>query len=230
MISYILIKIIDNFYCFDVNNVERVIELPNIVSLPESGDFVDGIMTYDFGTHENKSLKVINFRKLINENTLKEEIFSSLNSIQNSLEKSKNLDNLSKDFKIVNTILSKVYPKISSNQLLAQHIHNILLFIEKSSSIKIIDEISSKNLLSSIEIVLNNLGLVSSRFQKGIIINQNGEYITLSVDEIEKIIHIDEDLVHEKNKNGNTQNHNIEIKGLVEVEGKLVYIVESIKV
>ena len=53
----------------------------------------------------------------------------------------------------------------------------------------------------------------------------SGFGFALCVDEIEKILYIDDELIHKKNSNDNNR---LKIKGIAEIENKLVYVIDSI--
>ena len=59
MEDYIVFTVGTNFYALNVENVERIIQMPNITVIPNAHPFVDGMMSY-----EKRITKIVNFRKM----------------------------------------------------------------------------------------------------------------------------------------------------------------------
>ena len=59
MEDYIVFTVGTNFYALNVENVERIIQIPSITVIPNAHPFVDGMMSY-----EQRITKVVNFRKM----------------------------------------------------------------------------------------------------------------------------------------------------------------------
>jgi len=57
--DYIVFTVGTNFYALNVENVERIIQIPSITGIPNAHPFVDGMMSY-----EQRITKVVNFRKM----------------------------------------------------------------------------------------------------------------------------------------------------------------------
>ncbi|MCF6329932.1 MAG: chemotaxis protein CheW [Sulfurimonas sp.] len=60
MIDLIVFSVVNNKYALKIDNIERIIQVPQLAKIPTSHDFIDGIMSY-----EDKIIKILNFRKLI---------------------------------------------------------------------------------------------------------------------------------------------------------------------
>ncbi|HEX5709806.1 MAG TPA: chemotaxis protein CheW [Sulfuricurvum sp.] len=59
MEDYIVFTVGTNYYALNVENVERIIQIPAITAIPNAHPFVDGMMSY-----EKRITKVVNFRKM----------------------------------------------------------------------------------------------------------------------------------------------------------------------
>lgn len=59
MEDYIVFTVGTNFYALNVENVERIIQMPSMTAIPNAHPFVDGMMSY-----EKRITKVVNFRKM----------------------------------------------------------------------------------------------------------------------------------------------------------------------
>lgn len=204
MESYILLKVADNFYCYNVNSVQRVIDFPNVVPFPDSKYFVDGIINYEPEIGKSIALKAVNFRKLVSAQTLEKQILDVVCGVSNN----KNMVD----------ILMKIYPKLSSNVSLYSSLGFVLQNIQQSCA----DEAKLK---SSREIIKKNIQMILSKYQKCIVVQEKAEPFALCVDEIERILYLDDDQIHKKN---NIDDNLIKIKGIAEIENKLVYVIDSI--
>lgn len=68
MTDLIVFSVGDNKYAMNIENVQRIIESTSLTSIPNAHKF-DGMMSY-----EDKVIKVLSFRKLIEMNTYKNEL------------------------------------------------------------------------------------------------------------------------------------------------------------
>lgn len=59
MEDYIVFTVGTNYYALNVENVERIIQMPTITAIPNAHPFIDGMMSY-----EKRITKVVNFRKM----------------------------------------------------------------------------------------------------------------------------------------------------------------------
>lgn len=76
MSSYVIAKLKHNLFGFKVDNVIRVINITKVTPLPNVENYIEGVVTFEGG-----SLKVVNFRKLIQYETIKEEFILKLESL-----------------------------------------------------------------------------------------------------------------------------------------------------
>jgi chemotaxis signal transduction protein len=67
--DYIVFTVGTNFYALNVANVERIVQMPSVTSIPNAHPFIDGMMSY-----EKRITKVINFRKMTAMDAHEEEI------------------------------------------------------------------------------------------------------------------------------------------------------------
>lgn len=56
----IVFSVSNNRYALNIENVQRIIQAISLTNIPNSSEFVDGMMSY-----EESVIKVLNFRKLI---------------------------------------------------------------------------------------------------------------------------------------------------------------------
>lgn len=60
MMDLIVFSIANNKYALNIENVQRIIQAVELTSIPNSHEFIDGMMPY-----EDSVVKVLNFRKMI---------------------------------------------------------------------------------------------------------------------------------------------------------------------
>ncbi|HIP20477.1 MAG TPA: chemotaxis protein CheW [Sulfurimonas sp.] len=81
MTDLIVFSVGENKYAMNIENVQRIIESTSLTSIPNAHQFIDGMMSY-----EDKVIKVLNFRKLIEMNTSELDLVSD-SLVSDSLEK-----------------------------------------------------------------------------------------------------------------------------------------------
>lgn len=69
MIDLIVFNVANNMYALSIENVIRISELRELTKIPNSHKFIDGIMSF-----EQKSVKVLSFRKLVGLDVHQEDI------------------------------------------------------------------------------------------------------------------------------------------------------------
>ena len=76
MIDFIICKIEDGYYAFNLDNVQRIVESKELTNISDGSIYIDGIMTY-----ENRAIEIINLRRVLNfkeyENEMR-ELFEKL--------------------------------------------------------------------------------------------------------------------------------------------------------
>ena len=60
MIDLIVFSVEANRYALSIDNVKRIIQAVDLITIPSAHELIDGMMSY-----ENSVVKVLNFRKLI---------------------------------------------------------------------------------------------------------------------------------------------------------------------
>jgi len=68
MVDLIVFNVANNRYALNIDNIQRIIQSEKFTDIPNSHEFIDGMMSYEEGV-----LKVLNFRKLISLEPHKED-------------------------------------------------------------------------------------------------------------------------------------------------------------
>ena len=69
MTDLIVFNVKSNRYALKIENIQRIIQAMDLTKIPNSHDFVDGMMSY-----EDNVIKVLNFRRLIGLNCYENEL------------------------------------------------------------------------------------------------------------------------------------------------------------
>lgn len=77
MIDLIVFNVANNIYALSIENVIRISELSELTKLPNAHKLIDGIMSF-----EDKTVKVLNFRKLVGLNVHEEDATSKTDKEQ----------------------------------------------------------------------------------------------------------------------------------------------------
>ncbi|MFH0709807.1 MAG: chemotaxis protein CheW [Pseudomonadota bacterium] len=78
MEDYIVFTVGTNFYALNVENVERIIQMPSVTPIPNAHPCIDGMMSY-----EKRVTKVVNFRKMIAMTAHEEEVHALFQRVGN---------------------------------------------------------------------------------------------------------------------------------------------------
>ena len=72
MTDLIVFSVGDNKYAIRIENIQRIIQSVSLTSIPNSHEYVDGIMSY-----EESVIKIVSFRKMISLPSYKDELSTS---------------------------------------------------------------------------------------------------------------------------------------------------------
>ncbi len=103
MIDLIIFSVAGNRYALNIENTQRVIQATDLIDIPNSHKYIDGMMS-----HEDKVIKILNFRKLI--------------GLEVHVEDSMDIDEYSQKFIIIEKENSSFALKVDSIEDIA-HIH-----------------------------------------------------------------------------------------------------------
>ncbi|MDF1882766.1 chemotaxis protein CheW [Sulfurimonas sp. SAG-AH-194-C21] len=251
MTDLIVFSVAENKYAMNIENVQRIIESTSLTTIPNAHAFIDGMMSY-----EEKVIKVLSFRKLIQMNTYKNDLeilFEGLKkghaewiaSLKISLETgatfSKTLDphacGLGKWIDTFTAYDDKVIEIL--NELMEYHkqLHitgSIALDMYKKDEEEALRMFNVDiaqiyaHTMGALESFTQELDLVADSLQKLIIYENEGAFFAIKVDTIEDIAHVDEsDFTNSTEKHESSDF--LELDNVLDLDGVLINVIKTIK-
>ena len=251
MADLIVFSVGDNKYAMNIENVQRIIESTLLTNIPNAHPYIDGMMSY-----EERVIKVLNFRKLIDMHTYKfelEALFKSLkqghadwvSALKISLETgavfSKTLDphacGLGKWIDSFTAYDDKVIEIL--NELIEFHkqLHTtggVALEVYKSDKNAALEMLNVKiaaiyeHTMGALETFTKELDLVADSLQKLIIYDNEGTIFAIKVDTIEDIAHVSESDFSSTGTE-HEQNEFLELENVLDLDGVLINVIKTIK-
>jgi len=251
MTDLIVFSVGENKYAMNIENVQRIIESTSLTAIPNAHPFIDGMMSY-----ENRVIKVLSFRKLIEMNSYKNELdvlFTGLkkghadwvSSLKNSLETgavfSKTLDphacGLGKWIDSFTAYDDQVIEIL--NELIEYHkqLHTtgeVALDVYKKDHEAAMEMFNVDiaqiydNTMGALDIFTKELDLVANSLQKLIIYENEGAIFAIKVDTIEDIAH-----VNESDFTNSAEQHEasefLELDNVLDLDDVLINVIKTIK-
>lgn len=206
MAGYVIIKLKTNYFAFNVEDVIRVINIPKITPLPNSKNYIDGLITF-----EENSFEVVNFRQFLDYTTLKEEFRENLNHLLHSP-----LENKEKLLQLFDEILGKtIKDKALYENILELKEH----FVSEGTLLE-----------KNIQMLLKNISYIVNKDQKIVIYSHKDQQLAIKVDEIEKIVTIDKNDITLFDNEDIKSDQSITFRGIYEEDGKLIYLIDTITI
>ncbi len=251
MKDLIVFSVGENKYAINIENVQRIIESTVLTNIPNAHPFIDGMMSY-----EDKVIKVLSFRKLIDMQTYKHELnilFASLkkshaewvSSLKSSLETgvvfSRTLDphacELGKWIDSFTAYDDRVITVL--NELIEYHkqLHStggIALEVYKKNKEEALGIFNEKitqiyeHTIEALETFIKELDLVANSLQKLLIYDNEETLFAIKVDTIEDIAHVSEgDFTNATDKHKASEF--LELENVLDLNGVLINVIKSVK-
>jgi chemotaxis signal transduction protein len=245
----IIFKIDKNLYGMNLENIQRIISIPELTMVPESSPVIDGMMSY-----ESKVIKVVNFRKMAGMKTHEEELQSYFKDLKNDhVEWVKALcTSIHEGGEFTKTTdphacrLGKWLDSFSSydddvsdayRKLYAQHatLHKSAVGIletrnsDQNEAVHQCDTVIQgiyQKTVGYMDHFISHIDDISSSLQKLLIYNDSIKLFGIKVDAIEDILSIDETKIRPLDEF--EENGLLELEGVIDIDGKLINIVKSI--
>jgi chemotaxis signal transduction protein len=252
MIDLIVFRIGTNKYAINIENIQRIIQAVALTNIPNANKFIDGMMS-----HEEKVIKVLNFRKLIGMQSYDDELavlFIKLKGAHGAWVESLQIAvNTKSEFtKTTNPHMCELGKWIDSftsyddsiaaifNDLVENHkqLHH------KGQDILDINQIDEKLAKKMLDTDINNiyvktmgaldtfvkeLETIANSLQKLIIYEQGKKIFAIKVDEIEDIVHADESSIKSASEDDG-DNQFLELKGVLELNGALINMIKKVDI
>jgi len=250
MTDLIVFSVGENKYALNIENVQRIIQAVELTNIPNAHEYIDGMMSY-----EEKVIKVVNFRSIIDMPTYNHELeilFTSLkgahkdwvNALEVSLE---NGSEFTKTFNPHACGLGKWIDSFTSyddyvtevlNGLIEYHkrLHRTgevaydLREKEKETALNLF-RVDIKNIyehtMGALNTFTNELDVVANSLQKFIIYDNNGKVFAIKVDTIEDIAHTQENSFINSSDEHNI-NEFLELDGVLDLDNVLINVIKTV--
>ncbi len=252
MIDLIVFSVGENRYAMNIENVQRIIQATNLTAIPNANENIDGMMSY-----EDRVIKVLNFRKLINMSTYENElqllfttlkagheswVKSLINSIETGCKFTKTLDphacGLGKwidsftayDDHVVLVLneLTEFHKQLHTTGAKALEVYKQ----DKHAALQILN-VDIMNIyeqtMGALDTFVKGLDLVANSLQKLIIYESGSVPFAIKVDTIEDIAHITEDLIIASNQDDSEVNESLTLEGVLDLKGVLINVIKTVK-
>lgn len=252
MTDLIVFSVGTNRYAMDIENVQRIIQATELTEIPNSHEYVDGMMSY-----EGDVIKVMNFRKLIHLETYDNELktlFLQLKSEHSAWVEAlrSSIETDSEFTKTLNPHACELGKWIDSftayddsvlvvlNELIdfhkQLHVTGGLALetckTDKEEALRILNvDVNSiyGNTMEALDTFVKELDLVSNSLQKFIIYDNNGDVFAIKVDTIEDIAHV-ENNEFIKSEDENNVNEFLELDSILDLNSVLVNVIKTVKI
>ena len=250
MTGLIVFNVKSNRYALKIENIQRIIQAMDLTNIPNSHDFIDGMMSY-----EDNVIKVLNFRRLIGLSCYETELKKLFDKLKNSHSEWVDALRLSietgKEFtKTINPHMCELGKwiddftsfddTVSTNLNVLTKYHKQLhirggdaLEVNKTDKIeakRILDvEINTiyEHTMSALDNFTHDLDIVSNSLQKLLIYENNGKTFAIKVDAIEDIAHIEETQIMYSD-NETDKSEFLELEGVLDLNGVLINVIKTI--
>lgn len=252
MIDLIVFRIGTNKYAINIENIQRIIQAVSLTNIPNSNNLIDGMMS-----HEERVIKVLNFRKLIGMQSYDDELstlFVKLRgahgawveslqiavNTQSEFAKTTNphmceLGKWIDSFTSYDDSIATVFNDLVENHKQLHHKGQDILDMNK------IDEKLAKTMLDvdvnniyvktmgALDTFVSEIATVANSLQKLIIYEQGEKVFAIKVDEIEDIVHADASSIKSANED-DSDNEFLELEGVLELNGALINMIKKVEI
>jgi len=252
MTDLIIFSVAGNRYALNIENIQRIIQASELTDIPNSHEFIDGMMS-----HEDKVIKILNFRKLIgieSYNSELKKLFFKLkgahqawidelkDSVNDGTTFTKTLDPHKCELGIWLDNFNSYDDRVSSvlKDLMHNHKHlhvsggDVLALYkkDKKSAQKIVNaEISDtfNQTMGSIDVFVEELDRVANSLQKFVLYEQGNVSFAIKVDIIEDIVHIDESQIMSSEEPHDVSEF-LELEGVLDLDSTLINIIKKVNI
>jgi len=250
MIDLIVFSVGGNKYAMNIENVQRIIQVETLTNIPNAHAYIDGMMSY-----EDKVIKVLSFRKLIEMKTYASELgslFASLtkthsawmDDLRVSIETGSNftktfdphacglgkwIDSFTAYDDHVVEVLKKLVEYHKQLHTLGGVAYEIRLNDKEKALHMLNVELTNiyQHTMGSLELFIKELDVVADSLQKLLIYDNNGAVFAIKVDAINDIAHVEESEFINANDEHDV-NEFLELEGVLDLEGVLINVVKTV--
>jgi len=251
MIDLIVFSVINNKYAIRIDNIQRIIQVPELTKIPTSHEFIDGIMS-----HEDKIIKILNFRKLIGIpdyeleiiklfEKLKDDHIAWVTSLKESLYKGVKF---TKDINPHMCELGKWIDGFTSydenviKKLIKLIEDHKQLHIRGGEALEIYkkDKQAARNIfemeiqpiytktIASLDAFVLEIQSVANSLQKLLIYENAGEIFAIKIDKINDIAHIQESDIM-SGDDEHKKSDLLDIEGILDIDNVLINVISELR-
>lgn len=251
MIDLIVFSVAGNKYALNIENIQRIIQAEELTNIPNSHMLIDGMMS-----HEEKVIKVLNFRKLIGLESYNEELtklFAKLKdahqewiddlrqSVDNGTTFTKTidphecelglwLDNFNSDDDRVSAVLKDLMH--NHKNLHVSGGDALVLYSEDKALAqeKVKTEIydTFNHTMGDIDTFVAEIDRVANSLQKFVIYEKGDVSFAIKVDIIEDIAHIEESAIMNSEDTHDISDF-LELEGVLDINATLINVIKTVK-
>ena len=252
MIDLIVFSIGTNKYAINIENIQRIIQAVSLTNIPNANSIIDGMMS-----HEDKVIKVLNFRKLISMQSYDEELatlFVKLKAAHGAwvealqiavttkseftkttnphmCELGKWIDSFTSYDDSIAMIFSNLVENHKQLHLKGQDILDMNK-VDESKAKKMLD-IDINNIyvktMGALDTFTKELETVANSLQKLVIYEQDNKVFAIKVDAIEDIVHADESSIMSSSDEESKSDY-LELEGVLDLDGVLVNMIKKVNI
>ncbi len=250
MVDLIVFSVGENKYALNIENIQRIIQSDTLTNIPNSHEYIDGMMSY-----EEKVIKVMNFRKLINMHTYESELktlFERLkqghsdwvNALKISVETGKNftktlnphacgLGKWIDSFTAYDDHVVKILNELVEYHKMLHLTGGAVLDMQERDQEKAMKmfNVDIQNIyehtMGALDTFVDELDIVGNSLQKLIIYDNAEGIFAVKVDAIEDIAHIEEDNIADAGSNHDMNNF-LELDGVLDMDGVLINVIKTV--
>lgn len=251
MIDLIVFSVAGNKYAMNIENVRRIIESISLTNIPNSHAYIDGMMSY-----EDKVIKVLSFRKLIQVQPYKDELATLFKGLKEGhaewVEALKVSVETGATFtKTLNPHACGLGKWIDSFTAYDDHVIEILnelieyhkqLHVTGGFVLEMYEKDKEKALrmfnidildiyehtMGALDTFTRELDLIANSLQKLVIYENEGSFFAIKVDIIEDIAHVEE-----SDLNSSMSDHEmskfLDLEGVLDLDGVLINVIKTVK-
>jgi len=251
MKDLIIFEVAKNRYAIDLENIQRITQIPVITDIPNAHPFVEGMMSY-----ENRVIKVVGFRQMVNLKTYDEELkalFQDLKqqhktwveTLENSVQKgvafhlttNPHLCNLGKwldNFTSYDDHVSQILKELNDfhKRLHGSAIEIIeLAKTDRAAAVEAVNTTVMEvydSTMHHINQFIAEFEIVANSLQKLLLYHGSKGEFAIKVDTIIDIAHIDEGMIQSSEDVQHVSSF-LELDGVIELDGNLINVIKSIK-
>jgi purine-binding chemotaxis protein CheW len=250
MTDFIVFSVLKNKYAVKIENIQRIIEVSEVSNIPNSHQFIDGMMSYEDGV-----IKVLNFRAMTGIQSyqqelkelfakLKEAHVSWLDALKESVHSgceftqttNPHMCELGKWIDGFTSYDEQI--RVVFKELLEYHkqLHNTgaiileLLKTDKDAALKMLNvDIKAiyTRTVGALDMFVKELDLVSNSLQKLLIYDNCETVFAVKVDEIDDIAHVEENIIMKSSEEESASEY-LELDGILDLNGVLINVIKTI--